>query len=186
LSEEIITITTTTTYLSLRILLTTTDKTAMSATHIIHLAPLVTSTAYLQFAFDETFFFSLFLRPAHSAQSANLLPGYLLSFSRPAILIISTIFGVQLLASLAAVAVSESGSAGWFWAGFVLTLAHFPFAPWAAPRIVEITKMEREKVREEEVRGKIEAFLRVHWVRSLTVNLGAWLCFGIAVVQRMG
>jgi hypothetical protein len=35
------------------------------------------------------------------------------------------------------------------------------------------------------VRGKMEGFLRVHRVRSLTVNLGAWGCFGIAVVQRM-
>jgi hypothetical protein len=103
----------------------------MSITNPIPLLPLLTSTAFLQFATGETFFFSLFLRPSHSAQSATLLPSYLSAFSRPAILIIASILGIQLLASLAAIALSEQTF--WYWAGFALTLAHFPFAPFAAP-----------------------------------------------------
>ena len=157
----------------------------MSITNLIPLLPLLTSTAYLQFAIDETFFFSLFLRPSHSAQSATLLPSYLSAFSRPAILIIASILGTQLLASLAAIAFSEQTF--WYWAGFALTLAHFSFVPLAAPLLVDIAKMERgkEKEKEEEVREKMERFLRVHAVRTWMVNLGAWVCFGIAVVQRM-
>ena len=155
----------------------------MSITNLIPLLPLLTSTAVLQFATDETFFFSLFLRPSHSAQSATLLPSYLSAFSRPAILIIASILGTQLLASLAAIALSEQTF--WYWVGFALTLAHFPFAPFAAPLLVDIAKMERGKEKEEEVREKMERFLRVHAVRTWTVNLGAWVCFGIAVVQRM-
>ena len=155
----------------------------MSITNLIPLLPLLTSTAYLQFAIDETFFFSLFLRPSHSAQSATLLPSYLSAFSRPGILIIASILGTQLLASLAAIALSEQTF--WYWVGFALTLAHFPFAPFAAPLLVDIAKMERGKEKEEEVREKMERFLRVHAVRTWMVNLGAWVCFGIAVVQRM-
>jgi hypothetical protein len=73
----------------------------------------------------------------------------------------------------------------WYGAGFALTLAHFPFAPFAAPLLADIAKMERGKEKEDEVREKMEQFLRVHAVRTRTVNLGAWVCFGIAVVQRM-
>ena len=156
---------------------------SMSITNLVPLLPLLTSTAYLQFAIDETFFFSLFLRPSHSAQSATLLPSYLSAFSRPALLIIASILGTQLLTSLAAIALSEQTF--WYWAGFALTLAHFPFAPLAAPLLVDIAKMERGKEKEEEVRGKMERFLRVHAMRSWTVNLGAWVCFGVAAVQRM-
>jgi hypothetical protein len=50
---------------------------------------------------------------------------------------------------------------------------------------VDIAKMERGKEKEEEVRGKMERFLRVHAMRSWTVNLGAWVCFGVAAMQRM-
>jgi hypothetical protein len=156
-------------------------------THLTLLTPLLTATAYMQFALDETLFFSLFLPASHSAQSAALLPSYLSTFSRPAMLLISTTLGLQLLTCLGAVAVSEAGATFWYWVGFVLTLAHFSFAPWAAPLILDIAKMDRAKVKEEEeVRGKMVAFLKVHLVRSLTVNLGAWVCFAIAVVQRMG
>jgi hypothetical protein len=154
----------------------------MSITNLISLLPLLTSTAFLQFATGETFFFSLFLRPSHSAQSATLLPSYLSAFSRPAILIIASILGTQLLASLVTIALSEQTF--WYWAGFALTLGHFPFAPFAAPLLADIAKMERGKEKEE-VREKMERFLRVHAVRTWTVNLGAWVCFGIAVVQRM-
>ena len=45
--------------------------------------------------------------------------------------------------------------------------------------------MEKGGVKEEEVRGKMEGFLRVHRLRMWTVNLGAWACFGIAVAERM-
>jgi hypothetical protein len=155
----------------------------MSIAHLILLLPLLTSTAFLEFAIDETFFFSLFLRPSHSAQSANLLPGYLLAFSRPAILIIASILGTQLLTSLAAIALSDQTF--WYWTGFALTLAHFPFAPFAAPLLTDIAKMEKGKGKEEEVKRKMERFLRVHLVRTWTVNLGAWVCFAIAVVRRM-
>jgi len=155
----------------------------MSITNLIPLLPLLTSTAFLQFVTDQTFFFSLFLQPSHSAQSASLLPSYLSAFSRPAILIIASILGTQLLASLAAIALSEQTF--WYRAGFALTLAHFPFAPLAAPLLVDIAKMEKGKEKEEEVREKMVRFLRVHAVRTWTVNLGAWVCFGIAVVQRM-
>jgi hypothetical protein len=156
----------------------------MSIAHlIILLAPLLTSTAYLQFVLDETFFFSLFLRPSHSAQSAALLPSYLSAFSRPAVLIITCIIGLQLLASMAAaIALSEHPS--WYWAGFALTLAHFPFAPWAAPLIVDIARMERGKAKEGEVRAKMEEFLCVHKVRSLTVSGGGCMNASDVCVKR--
>src|SRR5256885_1095870 len=136
---------------------------------LIQLAPLLTSTAYLQFAQDETFFFTLFLQPVHFAKSAGLLPSYLAHFSRPAIRIISVTLGIQLLASLAAATGATTTTTAppegsfWYWAGFALTVAHFPFAPFAAPLLVAVAKMDKvegTQRREEEVRDNVEGFLR--------------------------
>lgn len=82
----------------------------MSLPQLILLAPLLTSTAYLQFATAETFFFSLFFRPSHSAKSAALLPSYLSHFSRPAVLIISAALGLQLVTSIAAATALYDGA----------------------------------------------------------------------------
>ncbi len=154
-------------------------------TNLVLLTPLLTSTAYLQCARDETFFFTLFLHPSHLSRSSAILPSYLAQFSRPGMIIIATIFGIQLLAALWAISLSEETM--WYWAGLVLTIGHFPFAPWAAPHLSKIGAMGREgKVDDKKVWEEMEGFLRAHRWRTWTMNLGAWMCFLVAVVKCMG
>jgi len=87
---------------------------------------------------------------------------------------------------------------GWYTAAGLLALGHFAFVPAVAGRIRDILDGDAEldhaedegkrTAKEEKKRDVVQlqrAWLRVRLMRTLTTDLGAWLCAFTAAVKTI-
>lgn len=76
---------------------------------------------------------------------------------------------------------AQPGSESWYLWGLSLSLAHMLFVPMALRRIAAI----ENNVPKGKVVLSMESWLRMNWVRALTTDLPAWLCFIVAALKAL-
>ncbi|KAF7114707.1 hypothetical protein CNMCM5793_009658 [Aspergillus hiratsukae] len=110
---------------------------------LLRLAPLVTTTSSLMYAWDEYWFLSGFLRPEYKHHSEAMLPRYFRRFFEQGIWIIASLNTLTLSSSVAnllidRLALDRLGSSRWYCAGLGFTVCHFLFVPLIAYPIRDI------------------------------------------------
>ncbi|KAL2104999.1 hypothetical protein VUR80DRAFT_9180 [Thermomyces stellatus] len=144
-------------------------------------APLVSSTCTLLFAWDQHLFLSNLNLPDTRALSKPVVRPYFRCLFRRSIAQVLGFVAVTAAASAANLrahrpSLSARGSAPWYAAGALLAAGHLLFVPIIAPRV-------RALVQDAEVdpNDVLDKWLSVHAVRSLTVDLAAWVACAVAV-----
>lgn len=153
---------------------------------LLRITPLITASTTLSYCWAQNVFISIFTRERNREKSNSLLPTYVEDW----------FYGYtgQLIATYTATAltaganpyheyrsIAASDSARWYAAGAILSVAHFAFVPAVAWKFAAIinheTKGNSVKVLDE--------WLKVHRIRSLTVNVLSWGCFLVAVLKSL-
>ncbi|KAI5917440.1 hypothetical protein F4810DRAFT_45541 [Camillea tinctor] len=149
-------------------------------------APLVSSTCTLLFAWDQHFFLSLLNTRQVREHSRPMLPSYFKNFfykGLPMVLGFLTVTTstsiTNLLAQRTRLIARRSG--WWYVAGASLALSHLAFAPFIAPKIQAVIEASSE----DDTNKILDEWLSINMVRSLTVDLGAWLALTVAVVKTL-
>ncbi|KAI0430582.1 hypothetical protein F5Y09DRAFT_341515 [Xylaria sp. FL1042] len=153
---------------------------------LLHLVPIMSSTSSLWYAWDQYEQMTLLRTRELKSLSNQLLPKYFTSFfarGAPRVLglLLTTAFscGAILRYSSAGV-VREKGAFPWYVAGLSLAISHLAWAPAILPSVKAIEKDAKEKNVTQ-----LEAWLRLHVWRSLTVDLGAWVCCIVATTKLL-
>ncbi|TGJ82361.1 hypothetical protein E0Z10_g6408 [Xylaria hypoxylon] len=151
---------------------------------LLRLVPVMSTTSSLWYAWDQYEQMTLFRKAELKTLSNQLLPRYFTSFfARGA---------PRVLGLLAATTVScgviirsshdlpANGVQPWYIAGLSLAIAHLAWVPFIISPVQAIEK----DVKGESV-AHLEDWLRLHVWRSLTVDLGAWMCCIVATVVSL-
>ncbi|KAF4120575.1 hypothetical protein GMORB2_3013 [Geosmithia morbida] len=184
-----------------------------AARPLLLVAPLVSSTASLLFAWDQHLFLSLLAHPTiaepvtagpepHAGTNA-LLPPYFRRFFRRGLGRVVTFLAVTTWSSLGAVhhfgpLLRSKGSLGWYVGAASLAVGHLLFVPAVAYPIKSISENEGggvevpvEDAAQKDAAGggglsnidHLNRWLRVNLVRTLTTDTGAWICAVTAVTK---
>ncbi|GAW13745.1 hypothetical protein ANO14919_031340 [Xylariales sp. No.14919] len=152
----------------------------------VRLVPIMTTTSSLWYAWDQYEQITLFRHAELRSLSNQLLPRYFTSFfnrgaPRVLALLMGTTFScAAILQYSPAGVVHGSGAVPWYVGGLSLAVAHLAWAPSIFP-----LKNLIEKDAKEKNVTHIERWLRLHVWRSLTVDLGAWICCIVATVKTL-
>ncbi|KAG9560084.1 hypothetical protein KCU77_g10751, partial [Aureobasidium melanogenum] len=153
---------------------------------LLRIAPLITSSATLSYCWAQNAFISIFTRQRNREKSNTLLPTYIedwfYGYTGQLIAAYTTtiltagancFFHRQIFAA--------SNSAKWYAAGAVFSAAHFAFVPAVAWKFTSIindeTKGNSVKV--------LDDWLKVHRIRSLTVDIISWACILLGVLRAV-
>ncbi|KAI1399282.1 putative integral membrane protein [Hypoxylon fuscum] len=149
---------------------------------IVHLVPVISSTCSLWFAWDQYEFLMLFRKPDLQALSNKLLPSYFTTFFNRGAPRVVALLATTALSCGTILRYSPStvllDSAPWYIAGLSFALGHQIWIPFILPSIREIQGDAKEKNVVE-----LQSWLRVHTLRSLTVDLAAWVCCIVATAK---
>lgn len=158
----------------------------MASLIFLRLAPLLSSTCSLWFAWDQNLFLHNFIHPANRPASNRSLPSYFRTFFHSGLPSVLTLLGLPIsTAGLNLVvdksSLSTSHSREWYAAGAAFTVGHALYAPVVAPIVRAIS--------EDHSKGNstrdLERWLWWNFLRMLTVDLAAWVCFGVGVMRTL-
>lgn len=153
---------------------------------LLRIAPLLTTTSSLVYAWDEHWYLSGFLHSKHQEETKKILPSYFRRFFEQGIFVIA---GLNTLTISTAITnlltdrpvLDRLQSSRWYWAGLGFTVCHFLFVPLIAYPIRDIM--------EDRSRGNstndLRRWLDVHRVRVLVADLPAWMSFLGAVLSTI-
>ncbi|PKY00806.1 hypothetical protein P168DRAFT_293212 [Aspergillus campestris IBT 28561] len=152
----------------------------------LRLAPLVSSTCSLWFAWDQNIFFGNFIHPANRTASDRILPTYFQTFFRSGVIWVLTLLGLSLSTAginivMDPASLAQSQSLRWYAAGAAFTAGHALYAPIVAP-IVRAISEDRSKGHSTR---DLERWLWWNTLRMGTVDLAAWVCFGVGAMRGM-
>ncbi|KAK4109000.1 hypothetical protein N656DRAFT_783665 [Canariomyces notabilis] len=162
-------------------------------------APLVSSTCTLLYAWDQDFFLGLLNRPEnHRARSRALLPPYFRTFFRRGVGFVVGCLAVTTWSSVANLYVRRPAlharqSFWWYVAGAALSSGHLLFVPVIAPSIKAIWDADAGKPETAEgtngagidANAALDEWLVINKIRSLTVDLAAWVTCVVAVTRTL-
>ncbi|KJZ70749.1 hypothetical protein HIM_09882 [Hirsutella minnesotensis 3608] len=159
------------------------------------LAPLVSSTGSLLFAWDQHLFLSTLIKPelADGGHSEAVLGPYWRALFPAGLSQVVGLLSVTTWTSVGAIAacrglLQRRGAASWYAAAVALAVGHLLYVPLVARRI---EFMSAEESSEHGRRGKTRVQVQREWltvnlVRMLTTDLGAWACCLVAVSKALG
>ncbi|CAD0092928.1 unnamed protein product [Aureobasidium mustum] len=153
---------------------------------LLRVAPLITSSATLSYCWAQNAFISIFTRPRNRDKSNALLPTYIeewfYGYTGQLIAAYTTTIltaGVNCYYRRQPFAASDS--AKWYAAGAVFSAAHFAFVPAVAWKFTTIIK---DETKGNSVRV-LDDWLKVHRIRSLTVDIISWACILVGVLRAV-
>jgi hypothetical protein len=153
---------------------------------LLRVAPLITSSASLSYCWAQNVFISIFTRPRNREKSNLLLPTYIEDWFYGYTGQLIATYTTTILTTSANLYychhnLAASGSARWYAAGAIFSAAHFAFVPVVAWKFTTIINNETNgnsvKV--------LDAWLRVHRFRSLTVDVLSWGCILVGVLRSV-
>ncbi|GKT44369.1 uncharacterized protein ColSpa_04550 [Colletotrichum spaethianum] len=153
----------------------------------LRVAPLVSSSGTLLFAWAQHFFLGLFNDNTEARKkSAPLLKPYFDTFFRRGVWVVLGFVAVSVSTAAANLykqpeALQNKGTFWWYAAGATLSAGHLAYAPLVAPHVKALVEAEAE----DDVNGILDDWLSVNWWRMVTVDVGAWLAFGVAVATTL-
>lgn len=155
---------------------------------LLRVAPLLTTTSTLVYAWDEHWYLSGFLHSEHQhrEETKKILPGYFRRFFEQGVFIIA---GLNTLTISTAITnlltdrpvLNHLRSSRWYWAGLGFTICHFLFVPLIAYPIRDIMEDRSKGNSTKDLRRWID----IHRIRVLMADLPAWISFLGAVLSTI-
>ncbi|QGA16182.1 hypothetical protein EYB26_003849 [Talaromyces marneffei] len=145
-------------------------------------APLISSTCTLWYAFDQHHFLSIFT--THSDREIDkFIPDYFTQFFTAGLPRVLGLLGTTCVSVAANYYyryefLIANQSLKWYLAGAALAASHLSFAPLVLPQIKELQGKNGVCHRSKQV---LSEWLYYHDIRTYTVDLAAWVCFAVAV-----
>lgn len=135
---------------------------------LLRVAPLLTTTSALLYAWDEHWYLSGFLLSEHKPETETILPSYFRRFFEQGVFIVAGLNTLTVSTSIANLLIDRPvldrlRSSRWYWAGLGFTVCHFLFVPLIAYPIRDII--------ENRSRGKA---LRIYNGGSISIVFGFW------------
>ncbi|CRL24141.1 unnamed protein product [Penicillium camemberti] len=136
---------------------------------LLRVAPLLTTTSALLYAWDEHWYLSGFLLSEHKPETETILPSYFRRFFEQGVFIVAGLNTLTVSTSIANLLIDRPvldrlRSSRWYWAGLGFTVCHFL----------------------ESVSGKstkdLQRWIDIHRIRVLVSDLPAWMSFLAAVL----
>ncbi|KAH8812137.1 hypothetical protein F5884DRAFT_303892 [Xylogone sp. PMI_703] len=148
---------------------------------LLRIAPLLSSTCSLWYALDQSFFLSIFTNPIHCTKSNDILPSYFTTFFHHGVWRVLGLISISIATSVANLyhAGLSDELRKWFVAGALFTASHLLFVPAEGPTTLAIIHNQSKGRSTED----LKRWLKIHLVRTLTVDLAAWACFVVAAVS---
>lgn len=150
------------------------------------ITPLVSSTCSLWYAWDQSFFLTLFTKDPVRTKTANeILPGYIQNFFKGGLPSVVSLIGVTFWSSLGSIyfagpVLETRGSLRWYALSAALAVGHLGFIPGVAWKLTAMMDDTCEDEGTDQV-GMVKRWCGVNQVRMLTADLGCWLCAVVAV-----
>lgn len=151
--------------------------------HLLHAAPLATSTATLAHALLELITDAAFLQPQIRQQSETVLPTWYNQVFGRAVWTVVTLNLSTISAAAATLVLNRQRhdlqTPVFYWVGMAGAIGHLMFVPFVAgpvQRIIEAKGKKSQSTRD------MERWLSVHRVRMLVADLPAWIAFVGAVL----
>lgn len=150
-------------------------------------APLVSSTCTLLYAWDQDFFLRLLNIPEIRAKSNAILPTYFKPFFNKGLPRVISFLAVSFWSTVGNYywrypTLVSNDSLKWYVAGGGLALSHLLFVPFIAPCIQAIIKDDRSKGQPTD---RSDEWLGINRIRGATVDLAAWVCMTVAVMKNV-
>ncbi|KAL6809534.1 hypothetical protein V8C40DRAFT_259210 [Trichoderma camerunense] len=162
---------------------------SLQTSMLLRIAPLVSSSFCIWFAWDQYYFLHLFTTPTVRPKAGLVLPSYMKTFYPGASARVFFTYITTLSTSFATIysqrqILEANESLWWYKVGLGLAAGHALFAPIIIPTIMKILKMEDNTAAQKDIMPLLARWLQIHTVRSLTVDLWAWVCFVVAVSRQ--
>lgn len=143
------------------------------------IAPLVSSTCTLWYAFDQHHFLAIFA----TDKFEKVIPDYFTRFFAAGLPRVLGLLGTTCLSVIGNYlyrydSLVANQSLRWYLAGAALAVSHLTFVPLVLPQVKELQGKSERCHRPRQV---LSEWLYWHDVRTYTVDLAAWACFAIAV-----
>lgn len=154
---------------------------------LLRLTPLISSTCTLWFAWDQRVMYSTFVHPDLAPVSKTILPLWwkrvfeIHDIERVLFpLTVTTVTSILNMRRNSAL-LKVRGSWAWYAAGAALAVSHLAFVPAV---MYKIQAMVEDNGKGEAVEQQ-RRWLQVHDLRTLTVDLGAWVACLVAVARTV-
>lgn len=159
---------------------------ATSPIRLLRLLPALSSSMTLMFALDEHLIFGTWVHPSLRKQANTHLPSWWTQGGLRWRWVLIIIYPVNYIAGiLNLLLVSDdsykTGSRKWYMLGLGFSLAHMLFVRMALGLIADI----ENDVPRGNVTRSMAGWLRMNWIRALTTDLPAWVCFVTAALKAL-
>lgn len=150
---------------------------------MLYLAPVVTSTVSLWFAFDQYFFLGIFLHKDVEPGAKHVLtPYWYIMISTGLGYVIAPLVGTMasiawILNTTSTELLQAKGSSSWYVASAVLAAGHFAFVPAILPKIRGLSNGGLTPM--------LRQWMRVHVTRAVTVDLFCWVTAVVASAKTL-
>ncbi|EKV19721.1 hypothetical protein PDIG_01680 [Penicillium digitatum PHI26] len=153
---------------------------------LLRVAPLLTTTSALLYAWDEHWYLSGFLRSEHKAETETVLPSYFRRFFEQGIFIVAGLNTLTVSTSVANLltdrpVLDRLRSSQWYWAGLGFTACHFLFVPLIAYPIRDIIENRSQGKSTKD----LQRWIDIHRIRVFVADLPAWMSFLVAVLSTI-
>jgi hypothetical protein len=156
---------------------------AACSIRLLRLSPALISSMTLMFALDEHLIFGTWVQDPIRPLANSALPAWWTRGGLRWQWVLIIFYPVNYILGILNLLVPEDqlGSTTWYAWGLFFSIAHMFFAPTALRRIAAI----ENDVPKGNVVLSMESWLRMNWLRALTTDLPAWLCFITAALKAL-
>ncbi|RCI10216.1 hypothetical protein L249_8518 [Ophiocordyceps polyrhachis-furcata BCC 54312] len=148
---------------------------------LLRTVPLISSTCSLLFAWDQHFFLSLLNKPETRPHSRPLLTSYFAPCFRRGLPFVLAAVSVSFGSGMANFFLARSSpSLPFYVVGSALAFSHLLYAPFIGPSCRKLLFADTS-----DPNADLDSWLSVNALRSLTVDLGAWVAFIVATVGSL-
>lgn len=153
----------------------------------LRVAPLVSSTCTLLYAWDQQFFFGALNAPERRTISQPVLSPYFRAAFYPGLVFVVSVLGVTTWSSIANLythraALHANQSFVWYVAGAVLSASHLLFVPAIASSCKALIDTDSK---ESDASAALDKWLSINRLRMWTVDLAAWGATIVAVTKTL-
>ncbi|KAL6922547.1 hypothetical protein FSST1_006573 [Fusarium sambucinum] len=148
-------------------------------TKLLRLLPVISSLVSLQFAYDEYTFLSCWTKRQYREQANELLPPWFTNWAPAGTKVVFGSFTLSLASGLANVATTWNTTGDWitilsYMAGTLFAASHLLIFGSTAIKLLAKVRRNDQDAKSTE---SLEMWLKMHFTRSLVVDLPAALCF---------
>ncbi|KAF1961824.1 hypothetical protein CC80DRAFT_401863 [Byssothecium circinans] len=153
------------------------------AVRVLRLLPVLTSGATLMYAVDEHIFLGTWVHPSLRDRANVHLPVWFQHWLRrgrwPIMLGYPANFSLAILNLIVA---RDECATMWYALGFLFTLGHVAIYARTAVKLLADIQADIPKGNSTHSMG---VWLRMNWLRALTTDLPAWICFIVAALKTL-